>query len=329
MYYDLSKILSYNAFLNFIIAERGVGKTFSASEFVTKKFIKKSDEFAYIRRYKSELKKSVPDFFTALIKEDKFKGHNLETKGDKFFIDDKVAGYGMTLSTAHNLKSANFSNVKYIIVDEFIIEEGQGHYLKNEVENFLGLIETIARMRDVVILMLGNAVTIANPYFIFFDINIPYNSDIKTYKDGLILVNYVKNEVYREAKKKTKFGKLVEGTEYSNYAIDNQFRLDNKNFIEKKTGTAKYSFGFKFKNNLYGVWFDFSVGKIFVSNDHQESGQMFACTLDDHTPNTMLLSVAKEYNVWKTFIKNYRLGNVYYENQKIKQSVKDLVKLFT
>ena len=329
MYYDLSKILSYNAFLNFIIAERGVGKTFSASDFVTKKFIQKSDEFAYIRRYKSELKKSVPDFFKALIKEGKHKNHKLETKGDKFYIDDKIAGYGMTLSTAHNLKSANFSNVKYIIVDEFIIEEGQGHYLKNEVENFLGLIETIARMRDVVILMLGNAVTIANPYFMFFDINIPYNSDIKTYKDGLILVNYVKNEVYREAKKKTRFGKLVEGTEYSNYAIDNQFRLDNKNFIEKKTGSSKYSFGFKYKNNIYGVWFDFSVGKIFVSNDYQDSGGLFACTLDDHTPNTMLLSVAKNYNVWKTFIKNYKLGNVYYENQKIKQNVKDLVKLFT
>lgn len=328
MYYDLSKILSYNAFLNFIIAERGVGKTFSASDFVTKQFIKKDYEFAYIRRYKSELKKSVPDFFKALVKEGKHQGHNLETKGENFYIDGKKAGYGMTLSTAHNLKSANFSNVKYIIFDEFLIEEGQGHYLANEVENFLGLIETIARMRDVIIICLGNAVTVANPYFIFFDITIPYKSDIKTYKDGLILVNYVKNLKYREEKKKTKFGRLTEGTEFSKYAIDNNFRMDNKDFIEKKTGSARYSFGMIYKDHIFGVWFDFNAGKIFISNDYNENGQMFACTLQDHRPNTMLINSMKNYTAWKTFIQNYKLGNVYYENMKIKQQVKDLLKIF-
>ena len=40
MYYDLTKVLSYNAFLNFIIGERGTGKTYSVSKFVTKNTIK-------------------------------------------------------------------------------------------------------------------------------------------------------------------------------------------------------------------------------------------------------------------------------------------------
>ena len=328
MYYDLTKILSYNAFLNFLIGERGVGKTYSTSKFVTKQFIKKNEQFAYIRRYKTELKKAVPKFFDALNKNSEFPDRNLCNKGEIFFIDDKVAGYSMTLSTAQDLKSSNFSNVKYIIFDEFIIEEGQKHYLANEVENFLGLVESIARMRDVKIFMLGNAVTIANPYFLFFDINLPYNTDIKTYKDGLILIQYMKNEEYRKAKRESKFGKLIEGTEYEKYAIDNAFRMDNKNFIEHKTGSSKYSFGFIYKNNKYGVWFDFNAGKIFVSNDFQENGQTFACTLSDHNPNTMLISSARQYNCWKLFIKNFKLGNVYYENQKIKQAVKDVAKMF-
>ena len=326
MYYDYSKILSYNAFINFLIGERGVGKTYGASKFVTSRFINKGEEFVYIRRYKSELQKAVPEFFKALINNEEFKDHKLTTKGNKFIIDDKVAGYSFSLSTAQSLKSTNFPKVKTIIFDEFIIEEGQNHYIKNEVENFLGMVESICRMKDVRIFMLANAVTISNPYFIYFDLSLPYNTDIKTYKDGLILVQYMYNKEYREAKAQTKFGRLTANTEYSKYANENNFRLDNKNFIEKKSGSSKCSFGIKYKENTYGVWFDYNEGKIFVSSDINTS-QIFACTLHDHTPNTMLLSAIKDYNSWKTFIKNYKLGNVYYESIKIKNSVQELIKM--
>ena len=86
---------------------------------------------------------------------DEFPNNKFSTKGNKFYCDDKVCGYAMTLSTAQDLKSSNFSKVKYIIFDEFIIEEGQKKtYLKNEVFVFLNLIETIARLRDIRIFML-------------------------------------------------------------------------------------------------------------------------------------------------------------------------------
>lgn len=327
MYYDLTKILSYNAFMNFLVGERGVGKTYSLSKFSIKQFLNKGEEFVYIRRFKSDLHKSIPEFFEALIKNNEFEGHELTTKGSKFYVDGKVSGYGIALTNAQSYKSTNFPNVKNIIFDEFIIETGQQHYLQNEVENFLGLVETIARMRDVRIFMLGNAVTVVNPYFLYFDISMPYNTDIKTYKNGLILVQLMYNEEYRKVKAETKLGKLVDGTEYSKYAIENSFRLDNKNFIEKKTGTAKCSFGIKYKDNTFGVWFDYSVGKIFVSTD-VNSKQIFACTLQDHTPNTMLLSSIKDYNSWKTFIKNYKLGNVYYDNVKVKNLTQELLKAY-
>ena len=66
MYYSYSRILSYNAFLNFLIGERGVGKTYGAVKFVTKEFIKKDHQFVYLRRYKSDLKKSTPTFFDSI-----------------------------------------------------------------------------------------------------------------------------------------------------------------------------------------------------------------------------------------------------------------------
>ena len=54
IFYNYDRVISYNAFLNFLIGERGVGKTYGASKFVTKQFINKNEEFVYIRRYKTK-----------------------------------------------------------------------------------------------------------------------------------------------------------------------------------------------------------------------------------------------------------------------------------
>lgn len=327
MYYDISKILTYNAFINMLIGERGVGKTYSVSKFVTKQFINKKHEFAYIRRYKSEISKSARHFFDALKVNNEFPKHELTVKGSTFQIDGLTCGYSMPLTTAQSLKSVNFSRVKYIIFDEFILENGRSTYLKNEVEIFLGLIETIARMRNVKVFMLGNAVTQFNPYFMFFNLTLPYNNDIKTFKDGLILVQYMNNEEYRKNKKESKFGKLVSGTEYEDYAINNSFRLENKDFIMKKSGTSKFSFAMKYKDNILGVWLDYNNGYVYVSFDYDSNGCIFACTNEDHSPNTMLLSVAKKYRGFKLFIDNYKMGNVYFENNKIKSISNEIIRL--
>ena len=326
VYYNYDRIISYNALLNMIVGPRGIGKSFGATDFVTNQFIKKGDEFVYLRRYKTELSRGVKNFFSALIKENKYPNNTLSTKGLTFLIDDKICGYAMTLSTAQQLKSSNFPNVKTIIFDEFLIEPGQGHYLKNEVFAFLGLIETIARTRNIRVIMLGNSVSEINPYFLFFDISIPYNNDIKLFKDGMILLQYINGTEFQKAKKQTRFGKLVSDTDYEDYAIDNKFIDESKMFIEKKSGQSKFSFSFIYKGSTYGVWIDFNMGKMYVSNDHINNGLSFATTTEDHSPNTMLYSIAKKYNCWNSFIQNYKLGNVYFENMKIKNVSKEVLK---
>ena len=62
----------------------------------------------------------------------------------------------------------------------------------------LDLIETVARLRDIQVIFLGNALSITNPYFAYWDLELPYNSEFKTFKDGMIVVNYAKNEEYRK-----------------------------------------------------------------------------------------------------------------------------------
>ena len=70
-----------------------------------------------------------------------------------------------------------------------------------------------------------------------------------------------------------------------------------------------------------------SNGKIFVSSDYDKNSPFkFACTLQDHSPNTMLLKSFKKYNCWKSFIENYSMGNVRFENNKIKYVCQELIK---
>lgn len=78
-----------------------------------------------------------------------------------------------------------------------------------------------------------------------------------------------------------------------------------------------------------GVWNDFNAGKVFVSQNYDKSSQfIFAMTLQDHSPNTMMYNSLKKFNFWKTFVENYKLGNVYFESYKIKHDVYELLRSY-
>lgn len=330
IFYDYQHILSYNALLNFIIGERGVGKSYGAKKYVANRFIKKGKQFVYLRRYKTELKQAMskngnPIFFEQIKNDNTFKNHKLSNKNDTMYIDDKLCGFAIPLSTANILKSASFENVDTIIFDEFIIDKGNYHYLQNEVIQLLDIIETIARLRDIRVFFLGNAISITNPYFTFFDLSLPYKSDIKTFKNGLIAVNYIKNIKYREIKKQTRFGKLIDGTEYGKYAIDNEFLRDSKSFIKKKTKTSKFYFILVLNSEKYGIWCDYKNGMMYISNDYDPNCPvLFSISPNDHNENTLLIR-CRTSPFFKSVIEHYRLGRLCFENQSIKNNIMNTI----
>lgn len=323
MFYDFNKLLSYNALLNFVIGERGVGKSFGAKKFVISDYLKNGNEFVYIRRYKTELDNAYEGFFDQLQNEGLFLDHSFriaasKKKIDKFYCDKEVCGYGVPLSTANILKSASFPKVKTLIFDEFLIDNGTYHYLRNEVTQFLDIIETIARLRDVRVLLLGNAITISNPYFDYFKLGLPYNSEFRTFKDGTILVNYIKNPVYREKKKATRFGALIDGTEYGEYAIDNAFLRDNDSFLAKRDKDARVYSTIVLKGSKYGIWQNWKTGFVYISKDFEPSNPcVFVFDINDHTENT-IYTKARNSTWFQPVLKAYKMGCLFFETQKIK-----------
>lgn len=216
-FYDYNRILSYNVPVNILIGERGVGKSYGAKKYVIKQFLKNHSQFIYLRRYENELKSifekdssNSKDFFDD-IKND-FKKHELVTKKRKFYIDNECFGFAKRLTEAQDLKSATFSNVKTIIIDEYPIEKNKRYYLPNEGMILMGIFDSIIRNRsDVRIFILGNAVEGIeySPLFTFFDLSMPYNSDIKLFKEGTILLQYMNNEDFRKEREDTLIGKLA------------------------------------------------------------------------------------------------------------------------
>lgn len=101
---------------------------------------------------------------------------------------------------------------------------------------------------------------------------------------------------------------LQNGTLYEQYAMQNKILDKNKTFIEKKTGSSKFSFALIYNGETYGVWNDYHEGKIFVSTDFDKySPYIFSMTLKDHSPNTMMFNAMRKYNFWKLFIENFKL----------------------
>lgn len=332
MFYNFDKLISYHALLNFVIGERGVGKSFNAKILAIKDFIKNGKQFVYLRRYQEELELACGDFFSDIQKAGYFKDDEFdvvkEDKLVKFLMNNEVIGFGCALSKSGILKSRAFPDVRTIIFDEFIIDEDGFHrYIKNEVSKMLDICETIFRLRDDGrVLFLANAITIDNPYFNYFDLNLPYNSEFKLYKDGLILVNYIKNLEYRAQKTKTRFGKLIAGTSYGNYAIDNKMLRDDDNFIEKKGQNPHFWHTLYINNSKFGIWIQPSLNRLYISEDLDPSSKFsYAVEFDDFTPDTKFIS-AKQNPYMKIILNYYKNGDLRFENIKVKNACMKLIK---
>lgn len=314
MYYSLQKLLSHNKLFSFVLGNRGAGKSYSAKDFAIRNFLKDGSQFVYVRRYKTEFAK-LKTFFDDI--REAYPGHVFEVKGRDFYIDETYAGTSIALSTSQKDKSSTFPFVTTIIFDEFIIKEGVHHYIRDEVELFLDLYETIARTRNVRVLFIGNTITKINPYFAYFGLYPRPGS--KFTKKGETVVELFKNEEFVEMKKDSRFGKLIAGTEYAGFAIENEFLNDDEKFIESLTGKAIYWLCIVFMGQEYGVWFHPEKGYIYINHKVESGGYRFCFTTDDHTPNYILLASIKSTSMIKKMRNAYEIGYVRFDTLRTKK----------
>lgn len=347
MFWDINRTLTHNRLFHFIVGNRGGGKTYGAKQRAIDNFIKNKEQFGYIRRYKEDLKDPMAHFFDDI--REQYPDYEFHSDSKHFYIRLKpvnknekwtkgdIAGFGFTLSTAGNRKSISYPDITLLIFDEFLLEKGNQIYLSNEPTKFLNLYETVARPGTghprVVVFFLANALTVTNPYFLYFNLRMPKQQDrngkwIWKHPNKPILVEDVRNDVFIDAKRNTEFGALIEGTKYADYSIENKFLLDDDTFIEKRHPNARYYFTLGYKGKTFGVWVNFNVGKMYVSKDVDPSFLLkYVLTLKDHQPNTMLLKSKNGSGHMRSFIDNYKMGNVRFENMDIKNMCYEIIQM--
>lgn len=219
---------------NFFIGGRGIGKTYS----VLKYFYEEDINFLYLRYTNTELDIAVnADLFKQYGDDISF--HRLDDGFYSFTKNDKLCGYGMSLSTFKNKRGVDFSDIDYIFLDEFIPEIGSRKVISYVGNVFLNMYETVNRNREfdgkypVMLIACANSNDIANPLMIDLGLTSVAEEMIRT-----------DNEFFHDLKRGFQLAILK----------------SNPAFYEKKSKTALYKFATKDFTNM-------SLNNIFTYND--------------------------------------------------------------
>ena len=183
IYWNILPLLGKKADFNLVIGQRGNGKTYGVLKHFLKQYKKIGKRFCYIRRWKDD----IPQYnmeqlfapFSNLIEELFGEGFSICYRNHKFYLVNDagtkidIIGYVLCLSSSHHTKSVSYTNVGYILFDEFIRMSGEQE-LKNELSRFDNILSTIIRgdNTNVVVFMLANTVSKYSPYFLRFGIDI-------------------------------------------------------------------------------------------------------------------------------------------------------------
>lgn len=251
-YYSLDPLLSRGAKLNFVIGDRGAGKTYAFKETAFTSWERTGAEWVYIRRGSDEIIASKGSLWDDYLPA---KGYQVKTKGYKCMIRPQIPlelegkekseweeknpwrpfGYFIALTDAQIFKSASFPKVDKICFDEFIIENRRRRYIPEEVDQFMGLIDTIARQRKIRVIALSNAGFIDNPYFGYYGIKSKEFEETNFIRrnSGSVIFEYYNSELTDEELENLNMAKIA-GESYKKYAIRSKFKDGGEDLVRVK-----------------------------------------------------------------------------------------------
>ena len=331
-WYDVRRVLSYNALYNFIIGLRNSGKTYAFKVKAVDDFLTKGKQFIWLRRQVNEAQEAVKGFFDVIENDDyllsKYGEIKYMIKGMVLYINDKPAGEVLALAQAQLYKSREFAKVYNIIFDEFISEGTRKSYLPDEANVLHGIVLTISRhKKGVRVFMLGNSVKFNNPYMTYFKIK-PFASGIRHYKKIGVLVEMYINKYMVLKMMNSDFGRLIKGTDYFDFAILNKFKDGDNKFIEKRGKGSDYLCSLKYEGMVFTFCFNREKDLIYtIRNGVDDARYLYVISEKDHDIDYKLVKNIAKTRLMK--VSNYyKAGKLRFNDITIREQVLMTMLLF-
>ena len=313
-YYDGVKLLSLNDIngekpeIYICTTNRTGGKTTFFGRLCVNKWLENGGKFCLLYRYNYELDSVSDKFFKdigslffpnlTMRSERRAKGifHELFIcKTNEENPKGKSCGYAIALNGADQIKKYShlFSDVSRILFDEFQSETN--HYCSNEIKKLLSIHTSIARgqgeqIRYVPVYMLGNPVSIINPYYVELGISTRLKNDTKFLRGNGFVLEQGFVETASQAQKNSGFNRAFSSNSYVAYSSESIYLNDNQAFLEKPTGNSRYLCTLKYKNMHFAVR-EYADSGIIYCDDRADITfkSKIAVTTDDHNINYVML----------------------------------------
>lgn len=329
IYYNKNKILSYDFDFMFICGGKDIGKSYTIKEFLIHKFLKKKSQFLFLTRYENEQEgelNKVKTYFNDKKLSRKYYDYSIIYKNKRYYLFNKntekkqLFGYvGALNKLSQQTGSISVEDIDYVIFEEF--QNIDGRYLKDEVNKFLILYNSIARgdnkpTRRVKVFFLSNAFSITNPYFSEFQIDkrLRIGTKILKYKDKNIIVEMAEAQDVVNTIKKSNFYKLIKNTKYEEFSLANKFYLDNDAVIKKLKSNDKIFIKFKYDKKIFSLYKS-SDYLIFTEKQNKEKTEIITITEDDFTPNKMKIELFKKTASYKIIYKFFISSKIFFTSQ--------------
>ena len=251
-FFNFWEVVSTTSFFLYIcIGGRGIGKTYS----ILKGFLEQDKKFIYLRRNETELKvccNTENNPFKSINRDCNREVEVVPNGSDGYLVieNDMTIGIAGALSTFGKFRGADFSDIEYILFDEFISTDVVDRLKKIEGFYFFNMLETVQRNRELLGMKPIKVILCANSNklesgilkdlrladtIILMDEKRDKTHETQVFEDieRGIYINLPVTPELTEKKKDTALYRMTKGTDFYDMAINNTFIHDSFDDIKK------------------------------------------------------------------------------------------------
>ena len=321
-------------------SNRGDGKTTSFAISSLLNFYNNGYETSYLFRDKKELS-VIPYMF-----EDIFHMYP-DLKGDwkketivkdgvlRFLLNGRPFIISLSIKDVDTIKkmSGIFHNTTRMIFEEF--QKEKGSYLPNEVRDVQSIFTSAnrgggKRDRNMKLIMLGNHITLLNPYYVYRGIHKKWKQSQKYYrgKGWVAQISYNKQaaEEIANSNMNRSFTDEFGRNSYGGMATGDNYLIEADSFIEQPLGRNRYICTIIHNNMEFCVREYYQSGCVFIGHKVDPYCDVrITFNPSDHRNNTMMLN---HYSFFFKFLKkSFEAGYLFFEDDRSKIAVFDILGL--